>query len=163
MTAYESVVEFLTAEGLRKSATNRFGIQTWSRKGVSVTISERCSEDEACRVRESIEKQKSHLERKPKSARARETATKKRAAHERRLREIEAHIAERNRELGGMREHLTSDEARAIIRQIEEFEREYREINSIMTDIPRTSKNAACQSGTGRNHLTEVPPAETRG
>lgn len=142
MSAYETLIEFLSDEGLRKGSTNRFGRQTWSRKGVSVTLSESCSEDEALRVRQSVEQQKALLDRKPKSARARATAAKKRDANERRLRELEAHIAERNRELGGMREYLNSDEARAIIRQIEKAEREHRELQSLMTDIPRTSEHA---------------------
>jgi transcription elongation GreA/GreB family factor len=80
--------------------------------------------------------------RKPKKFRARETAARKAEALNKRRAEIEAHIAERNRELGGLREHLTAQEARAIQQVIERHERELREIRRLMTEIPTPSVHA---------------------
>lgn len=82
------------------------------------------------------------LARKPKSARARDTAAKKRAAQERRLRELEQQIELRNRELAGARSVLSASEANRIVAVIERHERERRAVIREMTAIPGARADA---------------------
>jgi len=143
MTAYDDLVKWCHENGITRSrAANRFGHEVWARKGVALTFSEGISAASAEVVRIQAIRDISLLSRKPKTARARETAQKKAAANVKRLRELEEQIALRNRELGGMREYLDSAEARAIIRVIEGHEREFRRLRAQMTEIPQTNAHA---------------------
>lgn len=137
MTAYAELVEWLCAEGFNRSrSADKFGKEIWARKGVSATVYEGCSAYAAEAIRVQAITDMTAMKRKPKTARARETAGKKSAAVAKRLAELAEHIALRNRELGGIRAVLTSPEAQLIVRQIEADEREQRELRSLMTAIP---------------------------
>jgi hypothetical protein len=143
MTAYSELVEWLCAEKFNRSrSADKFGKEIWARKGVSVTVYEGCSAYTAEALRMQAIQDMSAMKRKPKTARARETASKKSAAIAKRLRDLEAHILLRNRELGGLRAVLSSPEAQLIIRQIEADERKMRELRSLMTEIPTPSAHA---------------------
>lgn len=132
---------WLRDQGFRAQSENRFGATTWTRKGVSVCVPRNCSEAQGEALRMQAERDISLLARKPKSARARETAAKNRAAQARRLRELEHQIALRNRELDGAREVLSASEANRIVAVIEKHEREHRAIVREMTEIPATNNH----------------------
>lgn len=143
MTAYADLCAWLHDNGFSRSrAADKFGKEIWSRKGVTVTVSESCSAHAAEALRVRAVEQMSVMHRKPKTARARERAGKKTAADAKRLLDLEERIALRNRELGGLRAVLSSTEAQAIIRKIEKDERELRVIRSLMTEIPTPSVHA---------------------
>lgn len=140
MSTYIALTEILADNKYsRSSGANKWGIETWSRKGCpSVSVRVECGSIEAERVMVQIQRDidASAMKRPPKAFRKRATAAKNNAAAEKRLRDIEARIAERNRELGGMQEFLTGPEARLIRQKIEADEREWREIKKLMTAIP---------------------------
>lgn len=131
-----AITEWLSDRGFRPQRENRFGVTVWMKKGVSAQVPRHCSEVQAEAIRVQVEHDTELLARKPKSARARETAAKNRAASERRLREIEAQIELRNRELAGARAILSGSEANRIIALIEAHEREARDLRRLMTEIP---------------------------
>lgn len=146
MTTYDDLVVALRGNGYsRSTAADRWGIETWSRKGCpALRVPSECSATAAERVLVQADHDLVALasKRKPKKFRARETAARKAEALNRRRLEIEAHIAARNRELGGLREHLTSKEARDIQLVIERHERELRELRRLMTEIPSPNAHA---------------------
>ena len=140
MNAYIALTEILVDNKYaRSSGANQWGLETWSRKGcpsVRVHVDRGSVEAERVMVQIQHDIEAASMKRPPKTFRKRATAAKKNAAVEKRLREIEARIAERNRELGGMQEFLTGPEARLIRQKIEDDEREMREIRKLMSSIP---------------------------
>jgi hypothetical protein len=146
MTPYEELVLMLRSRGYSQSrAADRWGTEVWSRKGCpAVRVPSECGAIAAESVRVQVEKDLSDsaTKRKPKSFRIRETAARKNEQIEKRRREIEVRIAERNRELGGAREVLSSLEAGLIQQKIEADERELRYLRSLITAIPGARADA---------------------
>ena len=140
MSTYDETVEMLRDNGYNPSkGADRWGVETWARKGCpSVRVSGECGATAAEKLRVQVEQdvEASANVRKPKSFRKRATAARKNESIEKRRADIEARIAERNRELGGAQKYLTIAEGRLIRQKIEADERELREIKKLMSSIP---------------------------
>jgi hypothetical protein len=137
---YDDMVKALRDNGYsRSTGANRWGMETWGRKGCpAIPVPAEPSATAAEKVCVQVVANVSALAsaRKPKRFRAKATAANKRASDEKRLCELEELIAGRNRELGGAAEFLTVSEQHRIVALIEKYAREQRELIQLMTSIP---------------------------